>query len=266
MNKKPVSCASVADQTGKPFFVYHQKLGRFYSDWHRHEWGQLVYAENGCIHLNVSGKKVLLPGWYGAWIPPGTFHEIWSDSADLLVRAICFTVEASNDSLHQLAVFPASPLLKEMIRYSEKWNRVSGEDRQEQVFLQALQDVLPGEIARSVGVCLPSTSHEKLARLLEYLQSHLHEKISIDPLARHFGFSVRTLARLFNGQLGISFSGYCKIARIMRALELIEAGGDNVSQIAGAVGYESLATFSNNFLAICGNRPLHFINQKRTRP
>jgi transcriptional regulator GlxA family with amidase domain len=182
------------------------------------------------------------------------------------VRAICFTVEASNDSLHQLAVFPASPLLKEMIRYSEKWNRVSGEDRQEQVFLQALQDVLPGEIARSVGVCLPSTSHEKLARLLEYLQSHLHEKISIDPLARHFGFSVRTLARLFNGQLGISFSGYCKIARIMRALELIEAGGDNVSQIAGAVGYESLATFSNNFLAICGNRPLHFINQKRTRP
>jgi AraC-like DNA-binding protein len=50
----------------------------------------------------------------------------------------------------------------------------------------------------------------------------------------------------------------------MKALELIEAGSDNVSQIASRVGYESLATFSNNFLAICGNRPLHFINQKRT--
>jgi len=51
----------------------------------------------------------------------------------------------------------------------------------------------------------------------------------------------------------------------MRALEMIEMGSDNVSQLANDVGYDSVATFSNNFLEICGFRPLQFINSKRTK-
>ncbi len=264
MSKKFVSCASIKDQTAKPAFVYHQQLGSFYSDWHGHDSGQLVFAEKGCVHLHVEGKKVLLPSWYGAWIPPGMFHEMWSDSEHLFMRAICFPVPRATDVLRkQLSVFPVSPLLKEMIRYSEKWSQVSEEKAEETTFLQALQDLLPGEMAKSVGVCLPSTSHERLSRLLEYLQHRLHEKPDMATLAHHFGFSVRTLTRLFTQQLGISFSSYCKTARVMKALELIETGRDSVSEIASSVGYDSLATFSNNFLEICGNRPTYFINKKR---
>ncbi len=265
MSKKFVSCATVKDQTAKPSFVYHQKLGSFYSDWHGHDWGQLVYAEQGCVHLHAEGKKVLLPGWYGAWIPPGMFHEMWSSSEHLFMRAICFPATCTADALPgRLSVFPVSPLLKEMIRYSEKWNQVSEEKSDERTFLQALQDLLPGEMAKAVGVCLPSTNHERLSGVLEYLQHHLHEKPSLETVAFHFGFSIRTLTRLFTRQLGVSFSSYCKVARVMQALELIEAGNDSVSQIASSVGYDSLATFSNNFLAICGNRPIYFINQKRS--
>ena len=258
MTRKPVSCASIAPQ--KPSFVYHQELGRFYSDWHQHPWGEFVYAENGFIHLHVAGKKVLLPSWYGAWIPPNTLHEIWSDSPLLHMRAICFSMDSPTN---QLTVFPVFSLLKEMIRYTEKWNELEQEDFRETTFLRAMLDLLAGEMTKSIKVCLPSTSHEKLSQLLNYLQNHLQEKNSIEFLAYHFGFSVRTLSRLFTQQLGVSFSSYCKLARIMKALELMETGNDNVSQIASSVGYESLATFSNNFLEICGNRPLYFINKKR---
>ena len=258
--RKSVSCASIKAQ--KPSFVYHEELGRFHSDWHQHPWGEFVYAENGFIHLHVAGKKILLPSWYGAWIPPDTLHELWSDSPSLHMRAICFSIDETSIS-PELAVFPVSPLLKEMMRYTEKWDRTGQEDVQETTFMQALQHLIPEEMTKSIAVCLPSTSHEKLAQLLGYLHQHLHEKISIEFMAHHFGFSVRTLGRLFNQQLGISFSSYCKLARIMKALELIEMGNDNVSQVASTVGYESLATFSNNFLEICGNRPLYFINQKR---
>jgi AraC-like DNA-binding protein len=264
MARQSVSCASITDQTMNPYVVYHQQLGCFHSDWHQHPWGQLVYAENGCIHLNSEGRKILLPGWYGAWIPPGTYHEIWSDSPQLHMRALCFPIAPSKACLsHPLSIFPVSALLREMIRYTEKWNQSTLESLQATAFLQVLQDLLPGEISKAIQVCLPSTNHEKLARAVDYLQQHLHEKISIQQLASHFGFSVRTLTRLFGQQLGTSFSSYCKIARIMKALALIETGSDNVSQIASLVGYESLATFSNNFLEICGKRPLHFIRKKR---
>ncbi|GAB4020364.1 helix-turn-helix transcriptional regulator [Spirosoma migulaei] len=258
--RKPVSCASITAQ--KPSFVYHEELGRFHSDWHQHPWSEFIYAENGFVHLHVAGKKMVLPSWYGAWIPPDTLHEIWSDSPALHMRAICFSTDETSIR-HELAVFPVSPLLKEMMRYTEKWNRVDQADFQETTFLYALQNLLPEEMTKSIQVCLPSTSHVKLGQLLNYIQQHLHEKISIERLAHQFGFSVRTLSRLFTQELGVSFSSYCKLARIMKALELMETENNNVSEIASAVGYESLATFSNNFLEICGNRPIYFINQKR---
>lgn len=263
MSRQFVSCASITDHTTDSFISYHQQVGCFYSDWHQHPWGQLIYAENGCIHVHSVGKKILLPGWYGAWIPPNTHHEIWSDSPELHMRALCFQVAPSEVSLNQqLSVFPISSLLREMIRYTERWTQDSQDCPQANTFLQALHDLLPEEITKAVHICLPSTNHEKLARTLDYIQQHLHEKISIEQIASHFGFSVRSLTRLFTNQAGISFSSYCKIARMMKALELIETGVDNVSELAGRVGYESLSTFSNNFLEMCGNRPLHFIQQK----
>ena len=84
-------------------------------------------------------------------------------------------------------------------------------------------------------------------------------------LADRFAMSPRTVTRLFSKNLGTSFSQYCKMARVMKALELIEEGTKNVSEIASLVGYKSISTFSNNFLEICGNRPLYFINIKKQR-
>lgn len=264
MSRQFVNCASIASQNSDSLISYHQQLGCFYSDWHQHSLGQLVYAEHGCIHVNSEGKKILLPGWYAAWIPSGTYHEIWSDSPQLHMRALCFPIAHPEVSLnHQLAVFPVSPLLREMIRYTEKWTQDSQGSSQATTLVQALQDLLPEEIANAIPVCLPSTSHTKLAQTLDYIQQHLHEKISIQQVASQFGFSVRSLTRLFTKQIGVSYSSYCKIARIMKALALIETGIDRVSELAGRVGYESLSTFSNNFLDVCGNRPLHFIHQKR---
>ncbi|GAB3799189.1 hypothetical protein GCM10028819_21960 [Spirosoma humi] len=150
-----------------------------------------------------------------------------------------------------------------MIRYTEKWTQDNQDSSQANTLIQALQDLLPEEIANAIPICLPSTSHTKLSQTLNYIQQHLHEKSSIQEIASHFGFSVRSLTRLFTKQIGISYSSYCKIARIMKALELIETGIDSVSELAERVGYESLSTFSNNFLDVCGNRPLHFIHQKR---
>ena len=264
MNKQRVSCSAIISQAKRPFVLYHQQLGCFRSDWHRHSWGQLVYAEKGCIHLHSEGKKILLPGWYGAWIPADTHHEIWSDSTQLHMRSICFPVEASNTALSgRIAVFPVSALLREMIRYTEKWSASEGDDTQITTFLQAIQDLLPSEMDKAIPTCLPSTTHEKLAPVVAYIQQHLSRQVSLQSLASQYGLSVRTLTRLFTQQLGTSFSSYCKIARVMKALELIETGRQNVSELAFDVGYESVSTFSNNFLEICGHRPYHFIHKER---
>ncbi|GAB4035569.1 helix-turn-helix transcriptional regulator [Spirosoma jeollabukense] len=223
-----------------------------------------MYAEKGCLHVSSQEKQVLIPGWYGVWIPPNAYHATWSTNSQLLMRAICFPVDADKMCLRQtMAVFPVSTLLREMILYTERWRQEPIDETQAIRFLQALEDVLPGELEKSIRVSLPSTRHPKLLAVTSYIQEHLAHPISFLWLSREFGLSARSLSRLFRQELGSSFSTYCKIARIMRALELIEMGHDNVAQLATDVGYESMATFSNNFLALCGQRPLLYIHSKR---
>jgi AraC-like DNA-binding protein len=219
-----------------------------------------MYAEKGCIHVDIEGKKLLLPGWYCAWVPASTNHTVWSNSADVYIRTIYFAPEVTvNKVFEQSCVFPASALLKEMITYTERWHKLLVPDDEERDFLQALQSILPAAMVSATPVYLPTTAHDKLAPVLDYIQHHLHEKVSVEDVARQFGYSQRTLTRVFQQYIGMSFAGYTKIARTMKALELIEQGASNVSELAHNVGYESVSTFSSNFLAICGKRPLEFM-------
>ena len=261
--KKHIECALVTAFNNKKSFVWHETLGSFQSEWHEHNKGQLMFAENGCIHINIEGKSLLLPSWYGAWIPAGMSHFIWSESPQVSISTIYFEREAGeNDMFAQASVFPMSNLLKEMIGYTLKWYK-SESNRPEETFLMAIKDLLPDQMSKSAHVCLPSTNHIQLLRILKALQDHLHENWSLVTVANKFTVSPRTLTRMFTKNLNISFSRYCKIAKSIRALELIEMGADNVSQIAAMVGYGSVSTFSNNFLEICGKRPHYFINIKR---
>lgn len=262
MNRQPVSCRAIIDQATEPFVIFHEQLGCFQSDWHAHEWGQLVYAEKGCIHFRSQGRISLIPGGYGVWIPPGAAHQTWSDSPSLHMRALCFPAGEEVPEA-DITVFPLSFLLRELLRYTERWKEQGEEDHRVMPFLRVIAELIPEELQNSTLVYLPSTDHPRLAAILRYIQEHLTEPFSFQGLATEYGFSVRSLSRLFLDELGTSFSEYCKIARIMRALELIEGGADHVSGLAADVGYESLPTFSNNFLEICGQRPVQFIRSRK---
>src|SRR4051812_46746784 len=121
MLHESVSCSLVTAATTKQSFVWHEKLGQFQSDWHQHPKGQLMYAESGCIHVNIEGKSLLLPSWYAAWVPAGINHSSWSNSPNVFIRTIYYGEEIANDSrFGRACVFPVSNLLREMLCYTEK--------------------------------------------------------------------------------------------------------------------------------------------------
>ena len=203
MTKHPVTCSLVTASNTKQSFVWHDHLGAFESEWHQHAKGQLMYAEKGCIHVDIEGRKLLLPGWYCAWVPAETNHKVWSNHTDVYIRTLYFGKEQTTHNVFdQPCIFPASTLLKEMIAHTAKWHKVLTHDDEERDFLQALQSILPAEMTKATPVCLPTTSDVKLAPVLDYIQQHLPEKFGLEDVARQFGYSSRTLTRAFLGMLG----------------------------------------------------------------
>ncbi|MGN6476008.1 MAG: helix-turn-helix domain-containing protein, partial [Flavipsychrobacter sp.] len=59
----------------------------------------------------------------------------------------------------------------------------------------------------------------------------------------------------------IPFVQYMKLVRIVKAVEQLSIPGKNVTEVAYEVGYESMPSFSNNFLEIMGRRPNTFLEK-----
>lgn len=245
----------------KAAFLLHRRNSALDTGWHAHSKGQLLYAENGVTRLYTSNGSFLLPTGHCAWIPAHMIHMVTSPSPHLFLRTIYFTIEPSlkHNFYFELSVFQVSPLLREMIVYTERWAGTKSASAEEASFLKTLKLILPDLKGAALGLQLPASEHPIVKACIQHLLENLSEKISVEETAKRFNLSTRTLARLFQQELNMSVTSYLKIARIIKAIECLSLPGATVSQTAYSVGYDSVPTFSNNFFEIVGARPHAFL-------
>lgn len=105
-------------------------------------------------------------------------------------------------------------------------------------------------------------SPAKLRRVLDYVDSHLVDRISLPDLAREAGMSVRHFCRCFQTQTGRTPHRYILHARIQRAKVLMECSDAKLAQIAFEVGFKTHAHFCHVFRRVTGETPKRFLTRK----
>jgi len=83
--------------------------------------------------------------------------------------------------------------------------------------------------------------------VLDYLQQHHTEPVTAQGVASHFGYSRSRFSHLFNQHLGYSLTEYVGLLRCQHAALLLAEADMAVSDVAMAVGFESLRTFYRTF-------------------
>jgi transcriptional regulator GlxA family with amidase domain len=96
-----------------------------------------------------------------------------------------------------------------------------------------------------------------------YISENLTSPLQLDTVAHRHGFSGRTLLRLFKDQLGMTFGAYLRLARIIRAIELLTHPTASVTEVAYEVGYKSLSSFSRVFQQHTGLQPQQYLRNSR---
>jgi signal transduction histidine kinase/DNA-binding response OmpR family regulator len=105
----------------------------------------------------------------------------------------------------------------------------------------------------TADVCEPSPL---VARLQRVIEAHLaDENFDIEALASAMAQDRTTLYRLVKTQLGLTPSELLRESRLLRAERLLRAGEGGVSEIAYAVGFKTVAHFSNSFRQRFGQAP-----------
>lgn len=248
------------DKQPKAAFVMHEKFERLIP-LHKHTKGQLTYIEGGIAYITIHFKTYIVPAHHYFWIPRGMPHLLRVSNSATVVRNIYFYTH--DDSRHEfystLGIYPASRLLVEMINYTERWDgghvRPTDENFE---FLIALKNILPELNHKTLPIVLPITEDESMQRILRYLETKISLSLTLDDVSRHFNMSTRSLSRLFQATLHISFLQYLKTLRMVKAIEMLLKTNIPIGEIAIKVGYDSIGSFSNAFYALTQSRPSDF--------
>lgn len=240
-------------------YVVHERLEPKFPI-HRHRKGQLTYVEGGMTYIHTSHEIYFLPARHYVWIPAHLDHFVEHRSHAYMVRNVYFHRDEGHDHpfFSQMGIYPISNLLLEMLYFTEKWQGevLPGDDRSQ--FLKTIKLLLPQVSLHPLPVVLPTTNHQRLEPVIQYIHQNMEAPLTLPQIAEEFGFSVRSLSRLFQQKLGISFLQYLKLFRIIKGMEALLQTDKSISEIAFEVGYNSLSAFSNTFYQLLHVRPAEF--------
>ena len=248
------------DKMANSVFVMHEKSEKLIP-LHSHTKGQLSYVEGGIAYITIDYKTYVVPARHYFWIPQGMEHILRIAYSATVLRSLYFY--AHDDATHpfygKLGIYPASELLIQMINYTERWDGRHVRQQDENFeFLIALKKLLPQHSNKALPIILPTTDDEQMLKIIKYLEKHMGERHTLQSISNHFNLSERSMSRLFQSTVQLSFLQFLKTLRMVKAIELILKTGKPISDIAYEVGYATISSFSDAFQELTGARPTDF--------
>jgi AraC-like DNA-binding protein len=250
------------DEQENSVYVLHQKSERRFPV-HKHTKGQLTYVEGGLAYIHIKDKTFVIPGRHFVWVPKDLEHFLQVRNTATAIRTLYFfsNDDDTNAFYTRLGIYPVNDLLLQMISYTERWNgHILPGDNGFQ-FLAAIKEIVPEISKTPLPIALPTTQDERMRPIIFYIENHLSEALTIERLSKEFGLGERTLSRLFQSTLQLSFLQYLKLVRIVRGLSIMLQTTKSLSEIAYETGYGSISAFSKAFYQLTNMRPSDFIRK-----
>lgn len=247
-------------------YCHHDLMGELLIPEHSHKKAQFLYTEGGVVYVHTDAHTYFLPARHFMWIPAGVRHSIHPSSENVIMRNLYFPVENMESEESGFygteGIYPVNDLVLNLLLYTKQWKGNLNNGSDHFMIAGALKILLAETAQQSLHLFLPMAKDKRLIKVADYITKNLHKNLLFSQVAEKYGFSTRTLHRLFIKDLGMPFIRYFIICRMLKAIELLTEKKIPVSEIAVSVGYSSLPTFSNTFYKLLGVRPTEYANGK----
>lgn len=218
---------------------------------HHHPRDQLVYAVSGVMRIRTQTEAWIVPPDRAVYLPAHVEHSI-SMRGRVEMRTLYIARDAHDDVPAVPTALEVSPLLRELVlALIEEPVIYDEQGRGGAVAFLILAEIAK---ARRLSLVIPMPRDPRLLRVCHALLADPANGRTLDGWVETAGASARTLARLFEAELGLSFATWRQRVRFHNALEAIVAG-EPISRVAERNGYRSSSAFSAAFRKAMGQAP-----------
>ena len=253
----------------------------------KHEFRELVYVDSG--RLNVEGesyKGILLKNQFIIH-RQNEVHSLYCDSGEAPnVIIIGFECDSEKlDSFSELASDMSASeqrILTEIIKegrnvFSSPYDIPNLKDMKlrksfpfgaDQLIVMKLEELFISLIRRAEtagGDCGDACEGEKASDIARYLVENFDQRISLRELCFLFNTNKTTICKDIKKNYGKTVIGYVNELRIERAKKLLREGELSITEIASAVGFNSIHYFCRVFKLFENKTPYEYINTIKSK-
>ncbi len=218
---------------------------------HSHKRDQLLYAVRGLMHVQTTNEAWVVPSDRAVYIPAGSLHTV-TMQGPVDMRTLYITPSDTRSAPRAMAVLAVSGLLRELILTLSEEPVDYDMDGRCGLIAKLIELEMVSAPEQLLNIPLPQDS--RLERICTALLECPSDQRSLDAWSEVAGASPRTLARLFERELGMSFRHWRQRVRFHSALEAL-SNGTPVSFVAHENGYRSASAFSAAFRKVMGASP-----------
>lgn len=234
----------------KIFISYYNKTYNYPSHFHNHL--ELVYCFSGSQKVKVGEMVYTLKKGEAVVIFPNTIHEYIEDNTafeDSETLAIICDTNLLNENLPDIIKkYPTNPLIKpNMLSGNTVYAFKKVLTVKNDIELLGWTYIILSDLICSLKLTSSRDNLELPSKIISYIDSNFKEPLSINFIAREFGYHPSYIAHLFSDRLKIAFKTYLGGVRSEYAAYLIRTTDKTLTEIAYDSGYNSVNTFCRSF-------------------
>jgi AraC-like DNA-binding protein len=231
-------------------------------DWapeHTHARGQLFALTRGLLVVQASSERWMFPSPRCAWIPPDCLHAARS-VGDAAGSMVFLSAETCRGLPTKPSMLSSSELLFAVVHRVLTWDPRQPLSSAQKRLTTILRDEIRQPEPQPLR--LPIPREVRLARVVHALLDDVADHRTLDEWAHFTGMSRRSFMRAFSAEVGMSFGRWRQQARLFAALEML-AQRKSVTEVAIAVGYDSVSAFIEMFRTTLGSTPQAYFRSRQ---
>jgi AraC-like DNA-binding protein len=218
---------------------------------HFHDRDQLVYASHGVMTVRTRNGTWVVPPHRAVWIPSEIPHKI-TMSGLVAMRTLYLKPRLAKDLPRDCCVINVSTLLKELILHACTARALKKSVKWQMHLIAVILHQL--EAVQTIPLQLPHLSDARLVRISETLMSDPRDSRTLAQLCKKTGAGKRSVERLFQQEIGMTFGKWRQQLRLMQGMRLL-AEGAKVTHAALESGYATPSAFTSMFKKALGITP-----------